>query len=56
VVSFGGDVDTIGAMAGGMWGAARGRAALPAEEIAALEDSERIARVALGLRRPATRR
>jgi poly(ADP-ribose) glycohydrolase ARH3 len=39
----GGDVDTIGAMAGGIWGAARGVAALPEDELQRLEQRDRIA-------------
>ena len=42
VVAIGGDVDTIGAMAGSIWGAGRCAAALPAEPLAKLEDRERI--------------
>lgn len=42
VVSLGGDTDTIGAMAGGIWGAEHGEAALPAALLARLEDRERI--------------
>lgn len=46
---LGGDVDTIGAMAGAVWGASRGAGALPAEWIARLEQHERIAQVARAL-------
>ncbi len=42
VVELGGDTDTIGAMAGGLWGAARGVEALPADLLDRLEDRERI--------------
>ncbi len=42
VVSLGGDTDTIGAMAGGMWGAEHGEDALPAELLERLEDRDRI--------------
>lgn len=42
VAQGGGDVDTIGAMAGALWGAARGRAGLPAEAIAKLEQKDRL--------------
>lgn len=42
VVALGGDVDTIGAMAGAMWGAANGATQLPAEELSRLEQRERI--------------
>lgn len=38
----GGDVDTIGAMAGAVWGAANGVGALPAADIARLEQSGRL--------------
>ena len=49
VVELGGDTDTIGAMAGGIFGAHRGRAALPAELLDRLEDAESIARLAAGI-------
>jgi poly(ADP-ribose) glycohydrolase ARH3 len=42
----GGDVDTVGAMAGALWGAANGAAELPAEAIARLEAAEHIDAVA----------
>ncbi|WPL17489.1 ADP-ribosyl-[dinitrogen reductase] glycohydrolase [Thiorhodovibrio winogradskyi] len=42
----GGDVDTIGAMAGGLWGAARGLGALPMDHLAQLEDADRLLREA----------
>jgi ADP-ribosylglycohydrolase len=42
----GGDVDTIGAMAGAVWGAANGVEALPSDPLSKLEQRERIARVA----------
>lgn len=42
----GGDVDTIGAMAGGLWGAARGLGALPMELLARLEDADGLVREA----------
>jgi poly(ADP-ribose) glycohydrolase ARH3 len=42
VVALGGDVDTIGAMAGAMWGAANGATQLPAEEMRRLEHRERV--------------
>jgi ADP-ribosylglycohydrolase len=44
-----GDVDTIGAMAGAIWGARNGESALPAQMIAQLEDPDRVRRVALAL-------
>lgn len=42
----GGDVDTIGAMAGGLWGAARGLGALPIEQLAGLEACDHLLREA----------
>jgi ADP-ribosylglycohydrolase len=42
----GGDVDTIGAMAGGLWGTARGFGALPREQLAQLEDADHLVREA----------
>jgi len=42
VVSLGGDTDTIGAMAGGLYGAHHGESALPAALLERLEDKERI--------------
>jgi poly(ADP-ribose) glycohydrolase ARH3 len=42
----GGDVDTVGAMAGALWGAANGVAGLPADAIARLEAAEQIDEVA----------
>ncbi|MCB9543291.1 MAG: ADP-ribosylglycohydrolase family protein [Myxococcales bacterium] len=47
----GGDVDTIGAMAGAIWGTTRGGAALPADLLGALEGRERIEETADRLRR-----
>jgi poly(ADP-ribose) glycohydrolase ARH3 len=38
----GGDVDTISAMAGAVWGAANGAAALPQAQLARLEQAERV--------------
>lgn len=49
VNELGGDVDTIGAMAGSLFGACRGAAALPAHLIARLEDRERIETLAVAL-------
>jgi ADP-ribosylglycohydrolase len=48
-VALGGDVDTISAMAGAIWGARRGGAALPAGPLEALEDRERLERLASAL-------
>lgn len=42
VVALGGDVDTIGAMAGAMWGASNGATLLPEEEMSRLEQRERL--------------
>ena len=42
----GGDVDTVGAMAGALWGAVNGVARLPADAIARLEAAEQIDEVA----------
>jgi ADP-ribosylglycohydrolase len=42
----GGDVDTIGAMAGGIWGALRGLGALPMDYLAKLEEADRLVREA----------
>jgi len=42
VIACGGDTDTIGAMAGGIWGARRGAAALPEEPLARLEQRDRL--------------
>ena len=44
-----GDVDTIGAMAGAIWGAANGSARLPADALQRLEQRERLAAVASAL-------
>jgi ADP-ribosylglycohydrolase len=49
VASCRGDVDTIGAMAGAIWGARHGERALPADSLLRLEDADRIRRVALAL-------
>lgn len=49
VASIRGDVDTIGAMAGAVWGAANGSARLPGELLSKLEQRERLARVAAQL-------
>jgi poly(ADP-ribose) glycohydrolase ARH3 len=47
--SCGGDVDTVGAMAGAIWGARNGHARLPQFELAGLEAAERIDDVAIAL-------
>ena len=46
LTSCGGDVDTMCAIAGGIWGAARGYEALPQGWLDKLEDAERILAVA----------
>jgi poly(ADP-ribose) glycohydrolase ARH3 len=51
VVSLGGDVDTIGAMAGGLLGARAGASALPADLLGRLEARERIEHAARALYR-----
>lgn len=49
VVSLRGDVDTIGAMAGAVWGAANGASRLPSPELGRLEQRSRIQAVAKSL-------
>lgn len=49
IIAGRGDVDTIGAMAGAVWGAVRGISNLPAEQLDRLEDRDRLERVAHGL-------
>ncbi|MEM9347179.1 MAG: ADP-ribosylglycohydrolase family protein [Planctomycetota bacterium] len=49
IVSVGGDVDTIGAMAGSVWGAARGCSALPDPPLSFLEDMETLKYLALAI-------
>ena len=49
VAACGGDVDTIGAMAGAIWGAANGIAPLPGAELDRLEQRERLMSVATAL-------
>jgi len=56
VASAGGDVDTISAMAGGVWGAAKGRTALPARALDRLEQRERLTALASALHTSATAR
>jgi poly(ADP-ribose) glycohydrolase ARH3 len=48
-IRLGGDTDTVGAMAGAMWGAANGAGALPAESLAKLEGCEMLAELAARL-------
>lgn len=49
VVACRGDVDTIGAMAGAVWGAANGSTRLPQDKLAALEQRARLTAVAAAL-------
>lgn len=49
VAGCGGDVDTIGAMAGAVWGAANGAASLPSDKLAKLEQRARLVRLAAAL-------
>lgn len=49
VATCGGDVDTVGAMAGAIWGARNGYAGLPANDLARLEDAARIDALATAL-------
>lgn len=51
VVSIGGDVDTIGAMAGAVWGAANGATQLPGEWLQRLEQCTRLVAIAADLHR-----
>lgn len=51
VIAVGGDADTIGAMAGGLFGARNGAGALPADLLDRLEERERIERLGLALAR-----
>jgi ADP-ribosylglycohydrolase len=51
IASCGGDADTIGAMAGAIWGAANGAARLPSELLAKLEQRERLMTLATALHR-----
>lgn len=54
VASIGGDVDTIGSMAGAIWGSANGAAKLPAKELEALEQYSRLKALATGLHQRAS--
>lgn len=51
IVGVGGDVDTIAAMAGGIWGAHRGAGALPTDLLQCLEHRDRFEAAAAGLHR-----
>jgi len=46
IISMGGDTDTVGAMAGGIFGARHGRASLPEDALEVLEEREWIERTA----------
>lgn len=48
-IAMGGDVDTISAMAGAIWGGCNGRAALPQEHLAEVEQRQRIETIAEAL-------
>lgn len=52
----GGDVDTIGAMAGAIWGARNGLSAIPAELLEQVEDAQTICKAGLELFHAATSR
>lgn len=49
IVRVGGDVDSIGAMAGAIWGSANGAAGLPQDKLAKLEQRERLLAAASSL-------
>ncbi len=49
VIGCGGDVDTIGAMAGAVWGAARGASSLAAKQLEGLEQRARLEALASAL-------
>lgn len=49
VAAIGGDTDTIGAMAGAIWGAANGVPSVPAKLLAKLEQRERLSALATAL-------
>ncbi|MEM7264255.1 MAG: ADP-ribosylglycohydrolase family protein, partial [Planctomycetota bacterium] len=49
VAAVGGDADTIGAMAGAIWGGSHGASQLPSAMLDRLEDRDRIARLARAL-------
>ncbi|MCC6677525.1 MAG: ADP-ribosylglycohydrolase family protein [Phycisphaerales bacterium] len=51
ITAGGGDVDTIGAMAGAIWGAANGSESLPAAQLSKLEQREKLENLALALHR-----
>lgn len=49
VTRCGGDTDTLGAMAGAVWGARRGKAGLPLEKLRRLEQASRLATLSRAL-------
>jgi len=49
VADAGGDVDTVGAMAGAIWGARNGYASLPSSVVRTIEDAARIGDIAMQL-------
>jgi ADP-ribosylglycohydrolase len=49
VCTCGGDADTIGAMAGAVWGAGKGYSSLPADLLSKLEQRERLLSLATAL-------
>jgi ADP-ribosylglycohydrolase len=51
IASCGGDADTIGAMAGAIWGAANGLASLPSQWLERLEQRERLSELGVCLHR-----
>jgi poly(ADP-ribose) glycohydrolase ARH3 len=51
IAAMRGDVDTIGAMAGAIWGTANGSATLPGDKLSELEQRERIEQLAASLHR-----
>jgi poly(ADP-ribose) glycohydrolase ARH3 len=53
ISAIGGDVDTIGAMAGAVWGAMNGLSKLPSEQLSKLEQCNRLAELATELHRRA---
>jgi ADP-ribosylglycohydrolase len=55
VAHCGGDVDTIGALSGALWGAANGMSRLPEPSLNRLEDRDRIHDLALALHRVSVR-
>ena len=51
IAQLGGDVDTIGSMAGAVWGAANGLANLPSDQIERLEQHDKLLALATSLHR-----